>query len=75
MALFTEELARAIRLLRISPEIGSVYRAARGRGIAVRRLLLQETQHHVYYRHHPTKGRVVVLAVWSTHRGRAPRVR
>jgi plasmid stabilization system protein ParE len=69
--LFVSELAQAVRLLRVAPELGPEYeQAERSRG--VRRLLLEETQYYAYYRYHSAKALVVVLCVWSTRRRRAP---
>ncbi|WP_437956630.1 type II toxin-antitoxin system RelE/ParE family toxin [Sorangium sp. So ce119] len=68
--LFVSELAQAIRLLRVAPELGPEYQAARTHG--VRRLLLERTQFYAYYRYHPQKALVVILSVWSTRRRRPP---
>ncbi|WP_437672615.1 type II toxin-antitoxin system RelE/ParE family toxin [Sorangium sp. So ce131] len=71
--LFVSELTRAVRLLRVAPELGPEYQTDRARG--VRRLLLEKTQFCAYYRYHPAKSLVVVLSVWSTHRRRPPSLR
>ncbi|WP_437564918.1 type II toxin-antitoxin system RelE/ParE family toxin [Sorangium sp. So ce542] len=68
--LFVSELAQAIRLLRVAPELGPEYQATRPHG--VRRLLLERTQFYAYYRYHPQKALVVILSVWSTRRRRPP---
>ena len=38
----------------------------------VRRVLLIDTQHYVYYRINQAARRIEVLAVWSTSRGEPP---
>jgi hypothetical protein len=38
----------------------------------VRRVVLVDTQHYVYYRINRTARRIEVLAVWSTNRGEPP---
>jgi hypothetical protein len=68
--LFLEELAEAERLLRISPECGSVY-ATHRTGI-VRRLVLVKTRHQLYYRYRADRDQLVVLAVWGGPRERGP---
>lgn len=68
--LFREELARAIQLLSITPDVGVRYRR---RGVpGLRRLLLSETRHHVYYVHDASNGVVFVLAVAGAIKKRAP---
>ncbi|MDI1477445.1 type II toxin-antitoxin system RelE/ParE family toxin [Polyangium sp. y55x31] len=69
---FVAELAQAVRLLRVVPEVGAEYQAG---PVGVRRLLLEKTQFYVYYRYHPTKALVVILAIWSTRRRRPPSLR
>jgi plasmid stabilization system protein ParE len=71
--LFAAELARIVRLLRVAPELGHPYEARRALG--VRRVLLEKTQFYAYYRYHRAKALVVVLAIWSTRRGRSPSIR
>jgi plasmid stabilization system protein ParE len=63
------ELREAGRLLASFPEHGTRYALVRGR--QVRRLLLRESQIHLYYRVDDSVVRV--LAIWSTARRRAPR--
>lgn len=70
--LFEQELSGAVALLAGAPDVGRRYRH---RGIpGLRRLLLPRVRYHVYYVHHPERGEVVVLVVWSAVRGRGPRI-
>jgi plasmid stabilization system protein ParE len=66
--LFGEELAEAIRVLELAPEIGRRYPHPHVKG--VRRVLLRATRHHVYYV--PTPDAVIVLAVWGSIKGSGP---
>ncbi len=68
--LFSAELTSALALLRESPAIGTPYAAPTR--LPVRRLLLLDTQVHVYYRLNEVTGSVVILRVWSVRRGRGP---
>lgn len=70
---FTDELAKAVRLLRVTPEMGAPYDYPGARDI--RRVLLGTTQYYVYYRYHVERARIVILAIWSTRRGRTPALR
>lgn len=67
---FTDELARAIDRLLASPELGAVYQPKAAFG--VRRVLLPESQHYLYYAHNRERRTIRVLAVWSCYRGRGP---
>ncbi len=60
------------RLLRTNPESGVVY-ATHRTGI-VRRLVLTETRHQLYYRYRAERGELVVLAVWGGPREREPKL-
>jgi plasmid stabilization system protein ParE len=71
MRSFVEELRRALDQIRTAPQLGSAYEFGSGR--RHRRVLLRETQYHVYYRV-VRDGHVLVVAVWSAVRGRAPRL-
>jgi plasmid stabilization system protein ParE len=71
--LFFAELDAAIELLETSPEVGSPYRTKQGD--VVRRILLPRTNYHVYYRIELELDLVLVISVWSTHRGRGPSLR
>jgi plasmid stabilization system protein ParE len=66
--LFAEELAEAVALLELAPEVGRRYHHPEV--IGVRRVLLRATRHHVYYV--PTERAVVVLAVWGSVKGSGP---
>lgn len=68
--LFDEEVAAAIEQIRGMPSIGTIYPAAFE--VPVRRVLLPETQNHLYYVVH--QGEVVVLSVWGAPRARGPRL-
>jgi len=65
-----DELAKGLEQLASLPEIGPPYPNDRVPG--VRRLLLRKSQYHIYYVYEEEAGLVVVLAIWSTHRGRGP---
>lgn len=64
--LFLDELALALVALEDAPAIGRHYEPRPG----VRRLLLTRTHFHLYFTEQA--GRVLVVAVWSAHRGRGP---
>ncbi len=66
--LFTEELTAALRVLAETPALGMRY-APRP---SIRRLLLRRTRYHLYVTEEASK--VYVVAVWSAHRGRGPRL-
>jgi plasmid stabilization system protein ParE len=68
--LFSRELADAFERLRRLPNLGRPYKVRGAAG--VRRLYLPETRYHVYYVHAPDAHEVVILAVWSAVRGKAP---
>ncbi|WP_428265045.1 type II toxin-antitoxin system RelE/ParE family toxin [Haliangium sp.] len=69
-SLFDDELADAFALLAELPGAGRQY--PHPEIAELRRLLLSRTRYHVYYVHDVTVREVVVLAVWSAVRGRAP---
>lgn len=66
--LFSEELAAALELLEVIPNIGRSYPHPTVKD--VRRILLRATRYHVYYV--PPRDAVVVLSVWSAVRGSGP---
>jgi plasmid stabilization system protein ParE len=68
--LFREELRRAFALIAEYPEAGAIAEDIELGG--VRRVLLVDTQHYVYYRVLRSVQRIEVLAVWSTNRGDPP---
>jgi plasmid stabilization system protein ParE len=71
--LLEREVASAVALLIAHPEAGARFLRARQPG--VRRLLLRETQHHLYYRVERDRGVIRILALWHTARGRGLRLR
>jgi plasmid stabilization system protein ParE len=68
--LFFEELADALSLLAVYPEIGR--RHEHRRLSDLRRLLLRATRYHVYYIF--TGDTVTILSVWSSVRRRGPKL-
>lgn len=69
--LFSAELDEALDLLSRNPRAGVAYRARRF--VGVRRYLLRSSRYHIYYREEGAS--IVVLAVWSSVRGRGPDLR
>lgn len=63
------ELDATLTMLERVPEAGSPYASSRGR--TVYRILLRDSQHHVYYR--IEKDVIRVLTIRSTARERSPR--
>ena len=70
--MFTRELLEAITLLQHSPHVGQLYEAVRFE-VPVRRLLLPETETHLYFAE-VALDQLVILAVWSARRGRGPKL-
>ena len=70
--LFAVELAGAVALLEVMPDIGRLF-ARRPRG-DVRRLLLPDTRYHAYYRWRLGEDELVIVRVWSAVRGQPPRL-
>lgn len=68
--LFFEELAQALDILALEPGVGQRWSQPDVPGL--RRLVLRATRHHVYFTF--TDDMVVVLAVWGSSRGSAPRL-
>lgn len=68
--LFREELRRAFALIAEYPEAGAAAEDVELAG--VRRVVLVDTQHFVYYRVDRPAKRIEVLAVWSTTFGEPP---
>jgi len=69
--LFEDELRRALDQIRAAPNLGGAFTSRSG--LEYRRVLMQETRTHVYYRlSGPDEVRVV--AVWGAARGRGPRL-
>ena len=71
-AVFLDELDNVERLLRFNPELGMVHAVQRSG--AIRRILLEKTAYHLYYRYNPRHGELVVLAVWGATRGHTPKL-
>lgn len=69
-AMFSDELEKALELIAEAPDIGRRYRARARSG--VRRVLLTGSRYHVYYARDRDRDELLVLAVWSAHRGRGP---
>ena len=67
-----EDLERAFELVAAQPGIGARARNARKEG--VRRLLLSRTGYHLYYQVNADAGRIEILALWHSRRGREPAV-
>ena len=66
------DLERAFELIAAQPGIGA--RARNAKKESVRRLLLSRTGYHLYYQINSEAGRVEVLALWHSRRGREPSV-
>jgi len=62
--LFRDELRRVFALIAEYPEAGTVTKDVDLAG--VRRVVLVDTQHYVYYRVNQAAKRIEILAVWST---------
>lgn len=67
---FRKELASLIGLLKTSPEMGTPHPHRWIKG--VRRSPLETSREIVYYAYDPREGEVLVLAVWSSLRGKPP---
>ena len=63
-----EDIERAFELVAAQPGIGSRARNAKKEG--VRRLLLSRTGYHLYYQVNAEAGRIEILALWHSRRGR-----
>jgi plasmid stabilization system protein ParE len=68
--LFRDELRKAFALIAEYPDAGAV--AEDVELTDVRRVVLLDTQHYVYYRVDLAAKRIEVLAVWSTKFGEPP---
>lgn len=68
--LFFDEFTKAMRLLSVTPEIGPRFTRATVPGI--RRLLLRQSRHYVYYLYDRIHAIVYIIAIWSTARGTDP---
>ena len=65
--MFRDEIARVIALLQQHPELG-----IRVRGREIRRLLMPDTEHFVYYRIRPRAKRIEIVAIWHAARQLGP---
>ena len=65
---FAEDLRSAVELISHQPTIGT--RAASKRLQDVRRVYLSRIRYYLYYRVHV--GRIEILAVWHSSRGKEP---
>lgn len=70
--LFLDELGRVERLLRENPELGIVYTAHKSG--TIRRILLIQSEYHLYYRYVPSRSEIFVVTIWGAARGRGPRL-
>ena len=70
--LFADELEWALQMLTSAPELGAVYGPGAAGG--VRRVLLPKTQYYLYYAVDRDRGLIGIIALWSCHRGRGPRL-
>jgi plasmid stabilization system protein ParE len=61
--LVMDELARCVRLLESSPDIGVRFHRTRVPG--VRRLVMRKTRHLVYYVHDTEHAVVYIIAIWG----------
>jgi hypothetical protein len=71
-SLFRQELAALFGLLRTAPEMGEPYPHRRIKG--VQRAPLPTSRYMIFYVYDPELVEVLVLAFWSTLRGRPPRL-
>src|SRR5690349_15095425 len=69
-SLFRDELRRAFAVIGEYPDEGAVAEDFELTG--VRRMVLVDTQHYIYYRVDRAAKRIEVLAVWSTKFGEPP---
>jgi plasmid stabilization system protein ParE len=65
--MFRDELARVVALLQDNPHLG-----IRVRGREVRRVLLPDSEQHIYYRVRPRANRIEILALWGAAREFGP---
>jgi plasmid stabilization system protein ParE len=69
---FVDELGATFELIAAIPGTGVHWPTARRP--ALRRILMPETQNHVYFNVDEDKQMVFVLSVWGTQRGRTPKL-
>jgi plasmid stabilization system protein ParE len=68
--LFRDELRKAFALIAEYPDAGVV--AEDVELVGIRRIVLVDSQHYVYYRVNKPAKQIEVLAVWSTRLGEPP---
>ena len=68
--LFVDEFEQTLELLRSTPEVGQIYRDARGK--LIQRVLMKKVRCHVYYFHDREHALVEVHSIWGAARGRGP---
>ena len=68
--MFQQELRRALKLIAEYPESGPPAEEIELSG--VRRVLMVQTQHYIYYRVNEPANRIDILALLSTSRGDVP---
>ena len=68
--LLRREIEGALELLAAAPSMGAPYEVP-----GVRRLVLPRTRYQVFYAYDPGLAQVDILSVWSSLRGRGPRLR
>ena len=71
-SLFLDELTKAEQALRANPELGIVYTAPGSS--TIRRLLLSQSEYHVYYRYIAQRDELIILAIWGAARGHTPKL-
>jgi plasmid stabilization system protein ParE len=69
---FTVELDGSLDLLERYPLAGQVHRNRQVKG--ARKLLMTETSHYLYYTYDSGAAQIEVIAVWSTHHRRGPKL-
>jgi len=69
---FTVELDSSLDLLERYPLAGHVHPNRQVKG--ARKLLMTETSHYLYYTYDSGAAQIEVIAVWSTHHRRGPKL-
>jgi plasmid stabilization system protein ParE len=67
------EFERCVSLLESSPDIGAPFHRTQVPG--VRRVVMRESKHFVYYLHDAHNGVVYIIAVWGVPKGGDPVLR
>jgi plasmid stabilization system protein ParE len=71
-ALFDDEFDGVLRLIFEMPAAGVMWPTARNP--RMRRVLMSETHHHIYFYVDEAKRTVVIVAVWGAPRGSGPKL-